>query len=286
MTIQSTAELMPWIPCGRVDMEYLRGLPEWGCLADAITRLANAKCRQILSHHTTSHCQRKGWSRAAPLTSLADHGLSNPQQWWGKWWIHAWLPATFTKDDNLSMDYWGPYSDGAPSGKEASEMACKGILMLLLTIAPNHVQLAPGSLQPGAIPEIRELAQQLHEQLHQQVGWEGLTNRAINAMQERGLSNAGVTSHGATAARPALVIVPGETDEDREARCIVALQSLTQGTEYWGQGLPHRVWTVLAENLPHGGLRPLLLQHPNIFQVDGDPAHWSFQVRITAGVQP
>ena len=158
--------------------------------------------------------------------------------------------------------------------------------MLLLTIAPNDVQLAPRSLRPGAIPEIRELAQQLHEQLHQQVGWEGLTNRAINAMQERGLSNAGVTSHGATAARPALVIVPGETDEDREARCIAALQTLNRGTEYWGQSLPRPVYTVLAENLQPGSLRDLLLRHHELFQVNGNPTHWSFQVRITAGVQP
>ena len=270
---------MPWIPCDRNQMEYLRGLPEWQKLADAITRHAKTGCRQILSHHTTSHCQRSGWRTAAPLTSLKDHGLSNPEWWWGGWWIHAQLPATFTKDDNLPMEYWGPYPDGAPSGVQATQMACKDILMLLLAIAPFHMQLAPGSL--GAIPQIRELGQQLQRR----VEWKDLTDQATVAMEWRVASNAGATSHGATAARPTLVLVPGETDEDREARCIVALQTLKRGTVYRAHALPRGVFTVLAENLPRGGLRPLLLQHPNIFQVDGNAPQLSFRV-ITAGVQP
>ena len=164
-------------------------------------------------------------------------------------------------------------------------MACKDILMLLLAIAPNHVQLAPGSLRSGAIPEILKLGEELQAAAKQIIdGWEDLTNRAINAMEQRVMTNAGgATSHSA---HPALVIVPGETNEDREERCIEALLTLRRGTEYFGQALPHKVYTVLAENLQRGSFRDLLLRHPELFQVNGDPANWSFQVRITAGVQP
>ena len=119
MTIHGTAELMMWIPCDGRQMEHLRGLPEWQELAETITLQAKAQCRQILSHHTTSHCQVRGAAEAAPLTSLKDHGLSDPQRWRGdspvdRWWIHAVLPATFAKDDNLPMDYWGPLSRRSP----------------------------------------------------------------------------------------------------------------------------------------------------------------------------
>ena len=116
-----------WIDCDSAQMEHLRSLDEWQSLAAAISESAVCKSRQILSHHTTSHCQRRDGKGQPPLTSLKDHGMSDPQQWGDRWWIHAQLPHTFTKGDNISMDYWGPYPDGATSEKQATEMACNDI---------------------------------------------------------------------------------------------------------------------------------------------------------------
>ena len=185
------------------------------------------------------------------------------------------------------MDYWGPYPDGAPSGKQATEMACKDILMLLLAIAPNDVQLADGSWHPGAIPRIQNLGDRLQRavrwDIHNELATEAMKRLATEAMARRhAQALQGATSHGASEARPTLVRVPGEIDADREARCIAALQTLPRGTEHSGNALPRRAWTVLAENLPRGSLRPLLLRHPDIFRVDGAPAQWTFQV-IAAG---
>ena len=89
----------------------------------------------------------------------------------------------------------------------------------------------------------------------------------------------GVTDHGSSKARPSLVLVPGETDADREARCIVALQTLRRGEEHSPTALPRQVWAVLAENLAPGSLKPLLLRHPDLFWIaDGAGHPWTFQV--------
>ena len=85
-------------------------------------------------------------AEAAPVTSLADHGISNPRQMQGRWWIHAYLPATFAKGDDLSMDHWGPYPDGTPSGRRAIVMASMDILMVLVLIAIPFLA-APLSLE-------------------------------------------------------------------------------------------------------------------------------------------
>ena len=111
---------------------------------------------------------------------------------------------------------------------DATEKACKDIMMLLLAIAPNGVQLTSGSWRPGSIPHIRKMA----EELQQVVGWHHLTQLATEAMARRVPSATGAARHGASQRPPALVLVPGETDADREAHCIAALQTLQPGRVY------------------------------------------------------
>ena len=189
MTTHGTAQLMAaagaWINCRYSQMEHLQSLEEWRSLAGAISESASCKSRQMLSHHTTSHCQLRDGKGQAPITSLADHGMSNPQQWGDRWWIHAQLPNTFAAGDNISIDYWGPYPDGATSAKEAIEMACEDSLMLLLAIAPNGVQLAPGSFRRGSLPHIRNLAGELSHAVQQEEVWHHLTQFATAAMARR-----------------------------------------------------------------------------------------------------
>ena len=156
-------------------------------------------------------------------------------------------------------------------------MACDDILMLLLAIAPDHVMLAPASSKD--ITQIWKLGRQLQWR----VEWEALTHRATEAMERRLGSPAGATCHGAAAARSALLLLPGETVEDHDAPCIRALQSLQHGIWHWGHRLPRRVYSVLAENLPPDGLLPLLIRHSDIFWVDGNDPHVSFQVMLAVG---
>ena len=149
--------------------------------------------------------------------------------------------------------------------------------MLLLAIGPNQVQLAQGSLRHGSLPRIRNLAVKLSHAVQPELGW--LTQLATDAMAGRLPSAPGVTDHGSSKARPALVLVPGETDADREARCIVALQTLCRGKEHSPTALPRQVWAVLAENLAPGSLKPLLLRRPDLFWIaDGAGHPWTFQV--------
>ena len=231
----------------------------------------------VTPHHFT--LPAPGRQGTAPLTSLKDHGMSDPQQWGDRWWIHAQLPHTFTQGDNISMAYWGPDQDGATSEKQATEMACKDMLMMLLAIAPNDVQLAPGSFRHGSLPRIRNLAGELSHAVQQEEGWHHLTQLATDAMARRLPSAPGVTDHGSSKARPALVLVPRGADADREARCIVALHTLRRGEEHSPTALPRQVWAVLAENLVPGSLTPLLLRHPDLFWIaDGAGHPWTFQV--------
>ena len=164
--------------------------------------------------------------------------------------------------------------------------------MLLLAIVPNGVQLAPGSFHRGSLPHIRNLAGELSHAVQQEKGWHHLTQLATDAMAGRLPSAPGVTDHGSSKARPALVLVPGETDADREARCIAALQTLHPGKEHSPTALPRQVWAVLAENLAPGSFKHLLLGHHDLFWIvestsaSASAGHpWTFQV-IGAGQPP
>ena len=150
--------------------------------------------------------------------------MSDPEQWGDTWWIHTQMPHT----------------------EKATEMACKDMLMMLLAIAPNGVQLAPGSFHTSSLPRIRNLA----VSLWCAVGWHHLSQLATDAMAGRLPSAPRVTDHSSSKACPALVLVPQETDADQEAQCIVALQPLHRGKEHYLTALPHQVWAVLAENVP------------------------------------
>ena len=83
----------------------------------------------------------------------------------------------------------------------------------------------PWKLAPQFHPRIRNLG----EELQQVVGWHHLTQLATEAMARRVTSATGATSHGASQRPLVLVLVPGETDTEREARCIAALQTLRPG---------------------------------------------------------
>ena len=85
--------------------------------------------------------------------------------------------------------------------------------MLFLAIAPNDIQLAPGNWHPVSIPRIRNLAVKLSHAVQPEIGW--LTQLATDAMTGRLPSAPGVTDHGSSKARPALVLVPGETDAEK-----------------------------------------------------------------------
>ena len=147
--------------------------------------------------------------------------------------------------------------------------------MLLLAIAPNGAQLAPGSFRHGSLPRIRNLAGELSHAVH----GHHLIQLATDAMAGRFPSAPGVTDHGSSKARPALVLVPGETDDDRDARCIVALHTLCRGEARSPTALARQVWAVLAENLAPGSLKPLLLMHPDLFWIaDGAGHPWTFHV--------
>ena len=228
-----------------VALQEVQRLSGWQLLVVTVDQEIKASIRQVLSHHTSTPCQPGEAPGVA--SSLKDCGLEANVGTAQMAQVRLQIPHMFEPGFGPAWVYMTP---PYPTLKAAQQDACKTTLAFFLAVNPEAVHLAPGSMKHGtaSVKTIRKAAQEIGEwdcgafwqEARQQVA-------RVRPEPKRMQSNAPVT------------------DRARE-NALDALMTLSVGS-HSASHLPRAVWTTLEAELPQGGLRDFLGQHPDFFEI-------------------
>ena len=259
------------------ELSRMKQLKEWQQLDEVVTSESSQSFRRILAVHTSTCCQPG--KQDAVVKSLVDAGVETPLDAG-----HNQVKIQLALDKVFVIDSAGmepvTYCSAAHAHKgNAQEECCKMLLMFCLVAGPQQVKLHPNTLKRGA-----ESVQALREAGH-------IAHVACTHFEE------GTWRHAMTNQKAVDEIVPkppglkkpqcGGSAKEPEAQ-VVEAQVIETLQKYWRQNrqimipcsLPPWVWRTLDTLLPRNGLKPFLLRHPEMFEVqNGTGNFWTFTMK-------